>query len=151
MLAASLLGLGWASTALCEETDTPSRVWINLGGVSWHLQNNNERNGENPGLGIEYVLDEKKSLVAGVYKNSFYDYSNYAGMTWMPLELGHARLGLIAAVIDGYHMVNNGRPFPAVMPAMMFETRHHGLNLIFAPPSYGKLHGTIALQYKYRF
>lgn len=160
LLSTTLFFLAFSASAMSEEVnteskpnaiDTPSKVWINFGGISLHAYKNSERNSQNEGLGVEYVLDERKSLIAGVYKNSFYTYSQYAGMTWMPIEFGRTRLGLIGGVINGYQMIRKGDFFPAVMPQLTFEGRHHGLNLIVAPPSYGKMHGSLALQYKYRF
>ena len=134
------------------ENQAPRKIWINFGGTSWHFSDK-ERNASNYGLGIEYGFNANSSLVAGVYKNSFYHFSRYAGFSWMPVEPGlpHTKIGIVIGGADGYDSINNGGWFPFLAPAASFETQHFGFNLLYMPPANSKLGGALALQFKVRF
>ena len=131
--------------------DDSHKLWVNFGGTSWHSHKNSERNAANYGLGIEYTISADYSLIAGQYRNSFYEQSRYAGVAWMPAEFYGTKLGLILGCVDGYHMINNGQLFPFLVPAVSIEGQRFGINLIYMPPVKSKLHSTLGLQFKVRF
>jgi len=135
------------------EDQEKHKIWIDFGGTSWHFNGNKDRNAANYGLGIEYGINSDSALVAGVYKNSFYNYSRYAGISWMPVELGmpQTKVGIVIGGADGYGSINNGGWFPFLAPALSFEAQRFGFNLIFMPPANSKLRGALALQFKVRY
>lgn len=132
-------------------SDNSHKLWVNFGGTSWHSHKNSERNTANYGLGIEYNISADYTLIAGQYRNSFYEHSRYAGVAWMPTEFYGAKLGLILGCVDGYHTINSGHFFPFIAPAISIEGQRFGINLIYMPPANGKSQNTFGLQFKVRF
>lgn len=141
-----------ALNAWAEEPE-PHKLWINFGGTSWHFHSNKDRNELNYGLGVEYGMTQDTALLAGVYKNSFYHYSRYAGISWMPVELAipNTKAGIVLGGADGYDSINNGGWFPFLAPALSVEAQHFGINFVFMPPANSKLRGALALQFKVLF
>lgn len=135
-----------------EGTDNPDAllVWLSPGFLSYHFKNNETLRGKNYGLGTQVDITPSLSLMTGFYLNSFNDRSNYAGFYWRPVDVGFAKIGLVATAIDGYQRMRHGQWFVAAMPAMSIEYRNVGVNLILIPPVGMKIHGSLAAQIKIR-
>jgi hypothetical protein len=128
-----------------------SQVWINPGFYSLHFDRNKGLEDANPGLGIEWPIDQTFSVTAGRFRNSDRAYSNYIGLYVMPFEFHGVKLGAVVGGFDGYQMTNNGGWFPALIPTAAIEGRHWGLNIAIIPSIRDKLYGAISFQLKYRF
>jgi len=123
-------------------------TWISSTVASHHEDRMRGYNERNWGLGIEYEVHRDIRLIGGFYKNSFYDQSKYAGVTYAPFAFLSARFGIVAGAVDGYPM-NGGHFFPMLAPLITFEHRGMGLNII-ALPSLGKHTGVFGFQVKFK-
>lgn len=128
-----------------------NQFWVNFGGLSQHFESAERFNQNNFGFGIEYQLSSSKYLVLGEYYNSVRGTTRYLGGAWMPLVYQQFKLGMIAGAADGYPKMRNGGFFPVALPALAFETRYLGANLVLMPSVADKVSGCVALQLKYRF
>ena len=128
----------------------PKSVWLNAGFYTLHFDHDKGLRNANPGLGIEWALNETYSLTAGGFKNSDHQHSNYLGMYVMPLRRESFKLGAVVGTFDGYPRANQGGWFPALVPMVSFERESWGLNTAIVPTVKGKLHGGISFQLKYK-
>lgn len=83
----------------------PSDNHLVLHGVSYHTiprTRGPEWNQTNPGIGLRHEFTQTLSGQIGVYKNSFYRQSIYAGVDWTPLRLGDIHFGGFGGVASGY-------------------------------------------------
>ena len=127
----------------------PQAVWLNAGFYTLHLDHDKGLRSANPGLGIEWTLNETYSLTAGGFKNSDHQHSNYLGMYVMPWRWESFKLGAVLGTFDGYPRANQGGWFPAVVPMVSFEGERWGLNTAIIPTVKDKLYGGISFQLKY--
>jgi hypothetical protein len=128
----------------------PQAVWLNAGFYTLHLDNDKGLSSANPGLGIEWTLNETYSLTAGGFKNSDHQHSNYLGMYVMPWRWESFKLGAVLGTFDGYPRANQGGWFPALVPMVSFEGERWGLNTAIIPTVKDKLYGGISFQLKYK-
>ena len=128
-----------------------AKVWINAGFYSAHFDTNKGLRNANPGLGIEYSLDDTWRLTAGRFINSDNANSNYLGAYYQPWHIGDIKLGVVGGAFNGYPKAFNGGWFPAVLPVATWEGRQLGLNVTFVPPMKDRLYGAVSFQLKYRF
>jgi hypothetical protein len=127
------------------------KLWINAGFYSAHFDSNKGLRNANPGLGIEYELDDSRRITAGRFINSDNAQSNYLGAYYQPWHIGDFKLGLVGGAFNGYPKAFNGGWFPAVLPVASLESRNIGLNVMLVPPLKDRLYGAISFQLKYRF
>eukprot|EP01034_Spumella_vulgaris_P033835 gene33835-41741_t len=105
-----------------------SRLWVNAGFYSAHFDTDKGLRNANPGLGLEYTLDERWSLTAGRFINSNDRNSSYVGAYYQPWQLGPLKLGVVGGAFNGYPNAFNGGWFPALIPTATYESGHWGLN-----------------------
>lgn len=134
----------------------PTRPWLSLSGVSYHLERASEFNQNNPGVGVEWPVQAPWSydtrLALGGFKNSESAKSLYAGAFIFPFSSasGQFKAGALLGMIDGYKGANNGGFFPLAVPTIAYEADHFGANLFLIPPV-STIPPTLALQLKFRF
>jgi hypothetical protein len=125
-------------------------VWVNPGFYSMHFQKNAGLNDSNTGLGIEYRYSSVHALTAGFFNNSDWQTSHYLGWYWQPMAIGPIRLGAVFGALDGYPKMQNGGWFPAAIPAVSYEYRRVGANVLLIPGYKDRLYGSISIQLKFR-
>lgn len=128
-----------------------SQVWVNPGFYSLHFDRDKGLEDANPGIGIEWPIDQTYSITAGAFRNSDRDLSHYIGLYVMPFEFHGVKLGAVVGGFDGYQMTNNGGWFAALIPTAAIEGKHWGLNIAIIPSIKDRLYGAISFQLKYRF
>lgn len=114
-----------------------------LNGKSYHLNSSYDWNENNTGLGIEYEFEQKSAWKKIAMANGFRDSAD--GMSYM------AGLGLqrrlfetdklnnfsvyagLSAFVMTREDVNDGRPFPGILPSISVGTRTAGFNLTYMP------------------
>ena len=92
------------------------RLWVNAGFYSAHFDTHKDLRNANPGLGLEYRLNEDWSATVGHFTNSDNAPSNYIGAYYQPWMLGGIKWGVVAGAFNGYPKAFNGGWFPAVLP-----------------------------------
>jgi len=135
----------------------PSSMWIQMGGLSHHLERNRGFNEQNWGLGIEYKLSrdnpiaigDDSSIAIGQYRNSIRQTSHYALYQWKPLHVGPVDLGVMVGAVDGYHL-NKGGPVPLALPMASVEGKHIGVNFMCVPKM-KEVSAVCAMQFKLRY
>jgi hypothetical protein len=128
----------------------PKAVWLNAGFYTSHFDHDKGLRNANPGLGIEWTLNDTYALTAGGFKNSDHQHSNYIGMYVMPWRWESFKLGAVVGTFDGYPRANQGGWFPALVPMVSFEGERWGLNTAIIPSVMDKLNGGISFQLKYK-
>ncbi|HQR02564.1 MAG: hypothetical protein JSR19_10975 [Proteobacteria bacterium] len=128
----------------------PQEIWLNAGFQSRHFDQSAHFRENNTGFGIEATYTASNAVVAGEFHNSDDQVSHYWGGVWKPLQVGPARIGLVAAMFNGYPRVNSGGWFPAIFPVMSLEYHMIGVNLILIPTIGDRLHGALSAQFKIR-
>ena len=150
---ACLICTGWAALTCAPahaELDA-GRLWLNAGFYSIHFDTDKGLRNANPGLGLEYKLNETWSATAGRFINSDNAHSNYIGAYYQPWTLAGAKLDVVGGVFNGYTKAFNGGWFPAVIPTASFEGQHWGLSVALVPPLKDRLYGALSFQVKFRF
>jgi len=140
-----------AAPLACAAQAPLSQVWINPGFYSLHFDRHADLEDVNPGLGVEWPLNDSWSLTGGIFRNSNRERSHYVGAYWMPLEFWGVRFGAAMGAFDGYPNYRDGGWFPAVIPTAAIEGRHWGLNVAILPELKDRLYGAITFQLKFRF
>lgn len=148
--AAALLPILSATPAHAED-DHSGEWWINAGGISHHFNRSMDFNERNWGAGVEYVLSNDVSLVAGEYRNSVRTTTRYLGASYTPLSFGPARFGIVAGAADGYRMMRDGGFFPIISPVINIEGKRFGANLLVIPSVASNVRSALAIQFKIRF
>lgn len=128
-----------------------SRVWLNSGFYSAHFDKDKGLRNANPGVGVEYALDENLSLTVGRFINSDSKQSYYLGSYYQPWRAAGWKLGAVAGFFNGYPKAFNGSWFPAVLPVASWEDQYFGLNVALVPPLKNRLYGAVSFQLKFRF
>jgi hypothetical protein len=148
----SCLGLlGIPGLAMAEPDFDVGKVWFNAGFYSYHYDRNKGLEDKNPGLGVEWPINETYSLTAGLFRNSDRERSRYIGLYVMPFEFHGVKLGAVVGGFDGYPNYRNGNWFPSLIPTAAIEGKHWGLNVAVIPTIKNRLYGALTLQLKYRF
>ena len=143
------LALLLSATLARADFDT-SRLWVNAGFYSAHFDTDKGLRNANPGLGVEYKIDERWSATAGRFINSDNAHSNYVGAYYQPWTLASAKLGVVAGAFNGYPKAFNGGWFPAVIPVATWEGERFGLNVALVPPLKDRLCGALSFQIEIR-
>ncbi len=128
-----------------------SRLWLNAGFYSAHVDTDTGLRNANPGLGFEYRISDDWGATAGRFINSDDARSSYIGAYYQPWRWGTMKLGVVAGAFNGYPKAFNGGWFPAVIPAASLESGHWGLNVALVPPLKDRLYGALSFQLKFRF
>jgi len=153
--AANLSNQAWDTAS--KASSEPSSTWLQLGGISHHLDRSRNFNEQNWGIGIEHKLSkdnafaigEDSSIAIGQYRNSIRQTSHYALYQWKPLHVGPVDVGVMAGFVDGYRL-NNGRPVPLALPMASIEGRNLGVN-IMCLPKMKDVSAVCAMQFKVRY
>ena len=148
--AASLAALCSIGSSAQAEFD-PSRLWVNGGFYSAHFDTNQGLRNANPGLGLEYTLDDTWSVTAGRFRNSNNANSSYVGAYHQPWAWDRVKFGVVAGAFNGYPYAFSGGWFAAIIPTASLEDQHWGLNVALLPPFKDRLYGAVSFQLKYRF
>jgi len=114
-----------------------------LNGRSYHIDADYDWNESNYGLGFEYQFDSNSRWIWSVTGNAFLD--SQSDMSYMAGGGLKRRLfasqhpagfyfdaGLVAFLMARAD-INDYRPFPGVLPAFSFGTKHVGINLTYLP------------------
>ena len=128
----------------------PKAVWLNAGFYTSHFDQDKGLRNANPGLGIEWALNDTYALTAGGFKNSDHQHSNYLGMYVMPWKWHMFKLGAVVGIFDGYPRANQGGWFPSLIPMVSLEGKRWGLNTAIIPTVQDSLYGGISFQVKYK-
>lgn len=149
LAACALAPLAHAGDLFDKVGDEPkSEVWLDTGFATWHFDRDNDLNGRNPGIGVEYRFSGVTSAMAGRFYNSNREHSLYAGVLWQPYAIGPVRLGVVAAAFNGYPKMREGGWFPALIPVATFDYRRVGVNVGIVPSYKDRLYGGISVQLK---
>ena len=127
-----------------------SRLWLNAGFYSAHFDSGKGLRNTNPGLGLEYKLDDTWSATAGRFINSDNAHSSYLGAYCQPWSVSGVRLGVVGGVFNGYPKAFDGGWFPAIIPVATWEGERFGLNVALVPPLKDRLYGAVSFQLKMR-
>lgn len=125
-------------------------IWLNAGSISHHFNRDMRFNERNWGFGAEYKFDATYSIFAGRYRNSMWDKTRYAGISYTPWQVGQARIGMIGGVADGYKGMNDGKFFPMISPVISIEGERIGANIIVIPSIVSNVSNALAVQLKIR-
>jgi len=74
--------------------------YVRFSGLSWHSTPNN--NPVNAGVGFEFEHNKDWAWTGGVYRNSEYNYSWYAGARYTFYKDTDWNIGLIGGAVTGY-------------------------------------------------
>jgi hypothetical protein len=137
--------------------DKPSSTWLQLGGISHHIDRSRNFNEQNWGIGIEHKLNKDNplaigndsSISVGQYRNSIDKTSHYLLYHYKPIHVGPFNIGVMAGAVDGYHL-NKGGPIPLVLPVASIEGRHVGANFMCVPKM-KDISAVCAVQFKVRY
>ena len=143
------LALLLSATLARADFDT-SRLWVNAGFYSAHFDTDKGLRNANPGLGVEYKIDERWSATAGRFINSDNAHSSYVGAYYQPWTVSGIQLGVVGGAFNGYPKAFNGGWFPAVIPVATWEGERIGLNVALVPPLKDRLYGAVSFQLKFR-
>ena len=168
-LALSTLILGLSAVIATPASAGSLQVVIN--GMSHHIDAQHDWNEANYGIGVEYEFEPKSRWIKTALANGFVDSND--NMSYMAGAGLHRRLftterfrnlyidtGLTAFMMTRQD-IDDGRPFPGVLPSVTVGNRYLGLNLSYVPPSavrdFAKadvvdptIDGVLFLQFKFR-
>ena len=120
--------------------DRKPDVWLNAGFLSYHFDTDKHYRDFNYGVGAEAMFSANHGLMAGRYKNSESEWSNYVGYEyrpfhWQPSFVNGADVfaGFAVSLMDGYPSMNNKGWFIAPFPFVGIEGKTVGANFIFVP------------------
>jgi hypothetical protein len=147
----ALTGLVFFISGAAQAQIDPGKLWLNTGFYSAHFDSNKGLRNPNPGVGLEYALDDTWSVTTGRFINSDNAHSNYLGAYYQPWHVGAFKLGVVGGAFNGYPKAFNGGWFPAVLPVASWESRNLGMNVMLVPPLKDRLYGAVSFQLKFRF
>ena len=120
--------------------------WLSLGGGTIHFCQSCAYNDANMGLGLQHNVTPDLRALGGVYYNSYYKATFYAGAAYQPLQVGWMRFGVMAGAVTNYP--NLKYPFMA-LPALSIEGDRMGVDIL-GVPSVGNHTGLISANLKYK-
>jgi len=117
-------------------------IHLLINGHSIHMENRDNYNEENTGLGLEYNFDKRGDWINLINFSSFKDSnnetSNYLGFgTKLRGESGgpnpwHIDIGAFAFVMTRKDY-NNNEPFLGILPLLSFGSEDIGINVTYIP------------------
>lgn len=116
---------------------------------SYHQDRQHGYNEKNLGIGLELHINEDMRLVAGEYKNSFYNKSKYFGAAWLPFHRWDLSAGALFLEVNGYDLIKPKKFDLIAIPAVSYNKRNLEINLVAAPPLFKM--GFIGLQLGWKF
>lgn len=116
-------------------------AYLQLGGWSKHFQNNQSYNESHNTAGFEVEFDTQTKSTYGLlfttFENSHWASSRQVAVSakrcFQPFAFSKGCLGFTAGFIDGYHKINEGNFFPALIPKLNFEYRKVGVDFLCVP------------------
>ena len=126
-------GLALSSLLSAAPAKAEPSVWVNAGGLSYHLDRDKGFNEVNGGVGIEYAPTKDTSYSLGTYHNSVRYQSLYLLVNHQPYGLGNWKFGFSAGLANGYPSMNNKGLFPVALPMATYERGRFGVNLGIIP------------------
>ena len=130
-----------------------AETWITVSLASYHFKERDSEKGSyeqtNPGLGLEYLINDRWRLGAGTYRSSIRTDASYVGAIYIPsyLRSTYWRLGLAVGVVSGYETNLS----PLIVPTLMVEGKRVGMNILFVPPVQKTNGGGLGFQIKLKF
>ena len=121
-------------------------TWMNIGGGSVHACHSCGYNNFNPGLGLQHDINPDLRVLGGVYYNSYYKATVYAGIGYQPLQYGMMRFGVMGGLVTNY--IHLEVPV-MLLPALSVEGKKFGIDIL-GFPSIGSRTGLITANLKYR-
>lgn len=109
-------------------------LWLTAAAKSFHMDRSAHYNEHNYGVGLEYQFNSDLAVVAGEYKNSFFNKSKYFGVLFTPFSAGPFKAGVLAGEITGYILKDPRAYGPVVIPTIVWEGKRVGVNMVFVPP-----------------
>ncbi len=122
------------------------RFWLHTGALTYHLDRDADRNGNNLGIGAEYRFTEKHWIGGGLFHNSYDDVSPYLGYAYVPWRWKNVLLGGSIGVTSNYES-DDRRPALFFLPVIAYDWKHVGVNILLVPFA----NGLIGAQLKFRF
>jgi hypothetical protein len=123
-----------------------AETWLGVGGGSVHLCHACGYNNFNPGLGIQQKVNTDLRLLGGVYYNSYYKTTVYAGAGYQPWQYGVIRFGVMGVLVTNYDHLQ----VPIiVLPALSIEGNRIGVDIL-GFPSIGSKTGLITANLKFK-
>jgi hypothetical protein len=101
---------------------------------SLHENRDHGYNEKNLGIGIQYNLSQDLRLLAGEYKNSFFNKSNYFGIAWLPFHRDNFSAGFLIGEVSGYVFSNLSKYSFIAIPEVTWENGRYLVNIVFVPP-----------------
>lgn len=133
-------------------------IWLSSGFFSYHPRpprtgaSYPKYNNTNVGFGVEVDIPDLGKFVAGNYRNSVYERSNYFGylMAVKSWEYKDIRFqpGVVLGGIDGYPGYNGGRLSPLMLPVFAIDGSRFGINFVYVPPVGAS--DAFSVQFKFR-
>lgn len=135
LIAAVLFGLGFLilSSALSPaQAEDIESIWLTTGEWSRHTDDDKHHYRQNnTGIGVQFVLNEDQSVVAGYYHNSIHHETVYAGFAYTPLHIGPTKFGVIGAMATGYYQYLPAVPIGGLLASCEYEKV--GVNFMWLP------------------
>jgi hypothetical protein len=133
--------------------ESRSKVWLNPGFLSYHVDRGSNFREDNIGYGAELLVDPDVGFFTGRFVNSQRSWSTYAMAQWRPLHWKpygvDTSAGLIAGLMNGYPTYHDRGWFLGALPMLFFEGERFGVNLTFVP-SVNADKRLVAIQLKFR-
>lgn len=105
----------------------------------------------NPGLGLEYELNDNLSFRVGTYKNSLNINSEYAGIKYSYNHNKYVSYGLIGGLVTGYELTGNAHYRKYVLPNITVKfNKSTRLEVGYVPPNLSDV-SIISVTVGYRF
>jgi hypothetical protein len=139
---ARLLFIVLISISSISRADT----WVSLGGSSAHACHTCGYNNFNPGLGLQRDVKKDLRILGGVYYNSYYKATVYAGAGYQPLQYGMIRFGVMGGLVTNY---DNLRVPVMALPVVSIEGARGGIDIL-GFPSVGSRTGLITVNLKFK-
>ena len=141
------LSILYCAAVLCLTLASPSAmagsISAVLNGKSYHVNSSYDWNENNTGFGIEYEFSQKSAWKKIAMANGFRDsadgmsYMVGAGLQRRLFETDRLDRFYVSAGLSAFLMtrddVNNGNPFPGVLPSLSVGNSKFGVNVTYMP------------------
>jgi hypothetical protein len=121
-------------------------TWLGVGGGTVHFCQSCAYNDANLGLGLQQDYSQDLRVVGGVYYNSYYKASFYAGGAYQPLQYKLIRVGIMGGLVTNY---NNLKVPVMALPVLSVEGDQVGIDIL-GFPSVGSKTGLITANLKFK-
>ncbi|MBS1992568.1 MAG: hypothetical protein JSS83_18750 [Cyanobacteria bacterium SZAS LIN-3] len=107
-------------------------AWVDVNGVSYHFKRNPKHNERNWGVGLEFPVSDRSTVLVGTYNNSNWRQSNYVWYEYTPWHIGPVKFGLMGGGVTGYRSGMNVMPVAGL--AFTGGSDRVGFNIVCLPP-----------------